>query len=867
MEKKGSVLKKCLVGVFSLLSITVFNNSTVEAEVVYQDQMNETQESRIEESGGKSVIGESVSIENSESDSEKADRATSRVAVADLSIQGTKKFDFAYRVLELMNAERKKNGLSALAMDQTLQEAAMERSAEINVDFSHNRPNGEGFSMILKKYNYATNYYLGENIAAGYIDPEAVFTGWMNSPGHKGNMLSPNYKTVGIGSFTQGGIMFWTQIFSSKQVADFKRTDNQKVSYAISTDVSNKLILNYRSPWTMDVGDSNQFFLSILNRGWTGTVAKISNESTNWTVSNASIATINSDGLLTAKKSGTTTLNGTIKTNPNWSVNHDITVKNKIAPPTLTVNDVTKTAGDSFDPMKDVLFDAVDYNGVNLKAKVIVTANNVNIKKVGIYQVTYSVTDSGNRTTTKSIKVNLVAPKPELQVKNVSIVAGTSFDPKVAIVSATDKLDGDLKTKVTASIFNVSKAGQYEVTYTVKNTSNVSTSKKAMVTVVADAPVLNVKNITIPLNSKFNFKEAIISASDKVDGDLTDRVGIKKNTVDTTKVGAYQVEYIVTNSNLKTTTKIVTVTVIESKASVSYQTHIQSQGWQESKLDGQMSGTKGKSLRLEAIKIKLLNQPVPGDIVYSTHVQNIGWQTEVKNNGMSGTSGKGYRLEAIKVNLTGKLSEQYDIYYRVHAQNVGWLDWAKNGVMAGTEGFSYRLEGIEIRLVEKGQAAPGPISNPSKLNTRIMYSTHVQNIGWQNYVSNGQTAGTSGKSYRLEGLKIKLKNTPYSGSIEYSTHIQNKGWQGFVSNDQLSGTSGEKLRLEATKIRLTGQMAKEYDVYYRVHAQEFGWLGWAKNGEPAGTAKYGYRLEAIQIQLVKRGESFPVSNIAAFKQK
>ena len=144
----------------------------------------------------------------------------------------------------------------------------------------------------------------------------------------------------------------------------------------------------------------------------------------------------------------------------------------------------------------------------------------------------------------------------------------------------------------------------------------------------------------------------------------------------------------------------------------------------------------------------------------------------------------------------------------------------------------------------------------------IQYSSHVQNIGWQSYVSNGQTSGTSGKSLRLEGIKIKTSDSNLN--IEYSTHIQKIGWQNFVSNNALSGTSGRSLRLEAIKIKLTGDIANKYDIYYRTHAQNIGWQGWAKNGEPAGTAGYGYRLEAIQIKLVAKGSAAPGSTENAY---
>ena len=143
---------------------------------------------------------------------------------------------------------------------------------------------------------------------------------------------------------------------------------------------------------------------------------------------------------------------------------------------------------------------------------------------------------------------------------------------------------------------------------------------------------------------------------------------------------------------------------------ITYQTHVQNIGWQAEKADGEVSGTSGQSLRLEAIKIKL-GSSIDGGLTYATHVQDIGWQSFVSNEQLSGTSGQSKRLEAIKINLTGNAANQYDIYYRVHAQNFGWLGWAKNGQSAGTAGYSYRLEAIQIVLVPKGGNAPGSTTN------------------------------------------------------------------------------------------------------------------------------------------------------------
>ena len=298
---------------------------------------------------------------------------------------------------------------------------------------------------------------------------------------------------------------------------------------------------------------------------------------------------------------------------------------------------------------------------------------------------------------------------------------------------------------------------------------------------------------------------------------------------------------------------------------VYYTTHVQTYGWQEYVHDEEIAGTTGEAKRLEAIKLKLEDQEYKGNIEYRTHIEKYGWEEKFKKNGeISGTSGEAKRLEAIEIKLTGEIEKHYDIYYRVHAQKFGWLGWAKNGEKSGTAGFAYRLEAIEIKLIEKGQEFSEygkeesfqeqeiiEIKDPPK----VFYTTHVEKIGWQDYVSNGEMSGTEGEAKRLEAIKIKLSNQKYTGNVEYKTHIQTYGWeQEFKKNDEMSGTSGEAKRLEAIEIKLTGEMEKHYDIYYRVHAQTYGWLAWAKNGEKSGTAGYAKRLEGIEIILVNKGE-------------
>jgi len=288
---------------------------------------------------------------------------------------------------------------------------------------------------------------------------------------------------------------------------------------------------------------------------------------------------------------------------------------------------------------------------------------------------------------------------------------------------------------------------------------------------------------------------------------------------------------------------------------VKYRTHVQNVGNQSYVSDGTMSGTTGKSYRLEGVWIELTGD-YSGGISYRTHVQNEGWQSWKSSGTMSGTSGKSYRLEGIQIKLTGAIADNYDIYYRVHCQDYGWLDWAMNGEYAGSEGLSKRLEGIQITLVETGKSAPGNLKNIKSVYddayvTGALYRTHVQNVGWQSYVGNAKMSGTSGKSYRLEGINIKL-TSDISGGITYRTHVQNVGWQSWKSNGVMAGTSGKSYRLEAIEIMLTGKAADNYNVYYRCHVQNVGWQGWVSNGATAGISGKSLRLEGIEIKLVKK---------------
>ena len=139
----------------------------------------------------------------------------------------------------------------------------------------------------------------------------------------------------------------------------------------------------------------------------------------------------------------------------------------------------------------------------------------------------------------------------------------------------------------------------------------------------------------------------------------------------------------------------------------------------------------------------------------------------------------------------------------------------------------------------------------------IFYQGHCQDIGWQSSVSNGSTAGTTGKSLRLECLKVKI--TGVSGGVRISTHQANIGWVPFTSassgNWVSSGTTGQSRAIEAVKLELYGEAANKYNITYRIHSQNIGWGNFVTNGAVAGTTGRSLRAEAIEIKLTPKSKT------------
>lgn len=125
--------------------------------------------------------------------------------------------DWSDACLELINQERKKKGIAELSFDAELQEAVNIRAEELTELFSHTRPDDSGCFTVLEEIGAEHRGLKGENIAAGQTSPEAAVKSWMNSPGHKANILTKGYKRSAIGFYYDPDSSYryyWVQMFS-----------------------------------------------------------------------------------------------------------------------------------------------------------------------------------------------------------------------------------------------------------------------------------------------------------------------------------------------------------------------------------------------------------------------------------------------------------------------------------------------------------------------------------------------------------------------------------------------------------------------------------------------------------------------------
>lgn len=296
----------------------------------------------------------------------------------------------------------------------------------------------------------------------------------------------------------------------------------------------------------------------------------------------------------------------------------------------------------------------------------------------------------------------------------------------------------------------------------------------------------------------------------------------------------------------------------EQKPLLSYRVHMQTKGWNnwtEYEYSDQI-GSTGQAKRLEAIALKMedvIEEPeepgteeaAAGQEQLEEDVIAVETPTDGENSGVSDTTEGSVPVD----NKEPVQEEEKDgIRYRVHGQTYGWQNWKSDGEIAGTTGQSKRIEAIQIELTGK---------YAKKYD--IYYRVHSQTYGWLDWAKNGEKAGSLGYSKRMEALEIVLveKDSTAPGEtadhyrypkVSYQAHSQTYGWRAESYDSAVAGVTGQGKRLEALKIKLPDS---EYTggVTYRAYLQTYGWQDWASDGQQVGTTGQKKRIEALQIKL------------------
>ena len=338
-------------------------------------------------------------------------------------------------------------------------------------------------------------------------------------------------------------------------------------------------------------------------------------------------------------------------------------------------------------------------------------------------------------------------------------------------------------------------------------------------------------------------------------------------------------------------------------AKIEYQAHVSDKGWQNWAENGNLAGTTGQNRRMEAIRIRLVNLE-DYTVRYRAHVQDIGWQDWVEDGEVAGTTGRALKIEALEIEIIPKKAKTNIIfnnelnnktYYSEGIQesgaystnlenstvslNIDGKDYTKYMTITentkteeqikignGLKTYNFQINIKDLSKLEDGKHTLSiQIFNQTKTveigkieknintdikNPHIIYSSHIENISWQNAVRDGATSGTTGRNLKLQAIKINTKNLPENVKLQYQMHVQDIGWQDWVDEGEMAGTTGRNLKAEAIKIKLTG--ISNYSVEYRAHVQDIGWQDWVRDGDIAGTTGRNLKIEAIEIRIVAK---------------
>ena len=316
LMKKSSLSKQILKALFvSVLALTMVAGTFAVPAGAFADQENSVE------------IGEALSIPMGGDADRPMENTPKDTPEETLKIQVYEDYTKAYEVLNMVNAERQKAGVAPLIMDESLLDSAMHRAAETIIMWSHGRPDGTLCLTINSRM-------LGENIAFGANTSQSVMTMWMNSDGHRGNILDSRYGGIGVGVVKYNGAYYWVQCFGTtnetENCAEPTDGDNIRAINMPYNTITDPYHNNTQVTFSFNIQPANTSLVVGSSRDLTLKMDNITfldgEGSVYWRSSDESVATVDANGVVRGISPGKTVITASSRSLDRKSLSLNVTI-------------------------------------------------------------------------------------------------------------------------------------------------------------------------------------------------------------------------------------------------------------------------------------------------------------------------------------------------------------------------------------------------------------------------------------------------------------------------------------------------------------------------------------------------------------